>query len=270
MKFMKEKKIFEAETKNLYDLKPIKNRNTIEKHLTKHSNIINEENDKDNRSENILNTGFYLDYEDKEIKDIKCIIDNLIDKFTITELEEHFKVKKCVKIKEMNLLFSHKNILKIFINNDHKYENKLVTFICLIFPFLSNAGKNKILQIEFNPYLKEYLKKNILLYSNEMHTNDNDSLYNYHLIKENLKDLTLKEKYFNNIKCTLFSLYQVLIIYRIFRYKSDKTLKNWNSYYFDVIAFKLRFILENKELYFSSSLISQNEYSEIYDGLYLI
>ena len=270
MKFMKEKKIIESESKNLYDLKPNKNRNTIEKHLTKHSNIINEDNDKDNGSEDILNTGFYLDYEDKELKDIKCIIDNLIDKFTITELEEHFKLKKCVKIKEMNLLFSHKNILKIFINNDHIYENKLVTFICLIFPFLSNVGKNKILQIEFNPYLKEYLKKNILLYSNEMHTNDNDSLYHYHLIKENLKDLALKEKYFNNIKCTLFSLYQVLIIYRIFRYKSDKTLKNWNSYYFDIIAFKLRFILENKELYFSSSLISQNEYSEIYDGLYLI
>ena len=82
--------------------------------------------------------------------------------------------------------------------------------------------------------------------------------------------MTLKENYFNNIKCTLFSLYRILIIYRIFRYKSDKTLKNWNSYYFDVIAFKIRFILENKELYFSSSLISHNDYSEIYDGLYLI
>ena len=270
MKFMKENKIIETMSKNLFDLKQNKNRKIIEKHLTKNSNIFNNENDKNNGNEDILNTGFYLDYDDKELKDIKCIIDNLIDKFNISELEECFKSKKCVKIKEMNLLFSNKNKLKVLINNDHKYENRLVTFICLIFPFLSNAGKNKILQIEFSPYLKEYLKKNILLNSNEMHTNDNDSLYNYYLIKENVKDLTLKEKYFNNIKCTLFSLYQILIIYRIFRYKNDKTLKNWNSYYFDVIAFKLRFILENKDLYISSSLISQKEYSEIYDGLYLI
>lgn len=270
MKFMKESKIIETESKNIYDLKPIKNNNTLEKHLTKNSNILNEENEKDNGSEDILNTGFYLDYDEKELKNIKKSIDNLIDKFNITELEEYFKSKKCVKIKEMNMLFSNKNILKVLTNSDYKYENKLVTFICLIFPFLSNAGKNKILQIEFNPNLKEYLKKNILLYSKEIHPSDNDNLYHYQLIKENLKDLTLKEKYFNDIKCTLFSLYRILIIYRIFRYKSDKTLKNWNSYYFDIIAFKLRFILENKELYFSSSLISQNEYSEIYDGLYLI
>jgi len=267
---MKESKIIETESKNIYDLKPIKNNNTLEKHLTKNSNISNEENEKDNGSEDILNTGFYLDYDEKELKNIKNSIDNLIDKFNITELEEYFKSKKCVKIKEMNMLFSNKNILKVLINSDYKYENKLVTFICLIFPFLSNAGKNKILQIEFNPNLKEYLKKNILLYSKEIHPSDNDNLYHYQLIKENLKDLTLKEKYFNDIKCTLFSLYRILIIYRIFRYKSDKTLKNWNSYYFDIIAFKLRFILENKELYFSSSLISQNDYSEIYDGLYLI
>lgn len=270
MKFMKESKIIEIKSKNLYDLKPIKNTNTLEKHLTKNSNILNEENEKDNGSEDILNTGFYLDYDEKELKNIKKSIDNLIDKFNITELEEYFKSKKCVKIKEMNMLFSNKNILKVLTNSDYKYENKLVTFICLIFPFLSNAGKNKILQIEFNPYLKEYLKKNILLYSKEIHPSDNDNLYHYQLIKENLKDLTLKEKYFNDIKCTLFSLYRILIIYRIFRYKSDKTLKNWNSYYFDIIAFKLRFILENKELYFSSLLISQNDYSEIYDGLYLI
>ena len=261
---MKENKIIEAESKNLFDLKPNKNRNALDKHLSK--KIFNEENGKDKGNEDIMNTGFYLDYDDKELKDIKCIIDNLIDKFNITELEEYFKLKKCVKIKEMNLLFSNKNILKVLINNDHKCENKLITFICLIFPFLSNAGKNKILKIEFNPYLKEYLKKNLLLYSNEIHPSDNDNLYHYQLIKENLKDLTLKENYFNNIKCTLFSLYRILIIYRIFRYKSDKTLKNWNSYYFDVIAFKIRFILENKELYFSSSLISQNDYSEIYDG----
>ena len=265
---MKENKIIEAESKNLFDLKPNKNRNALDKHLSK--KIFNEENGKDKGNEDIMNTGFYLDYDDKELKDIKCIIDNLIDKFNITELEEYFKLKKCVKIKEMNLLFSNKNILKVLINNDQKCENKLITFICLIFPFLSNAGKNKILKIEFNPYLKEYLKKNLLLYSNEIHPSDNDSLYHYQLIKENLKDLTLKENYFNNIKCTLFSLYRILIIYRIFRYKSDKTLKNWNSYYFDIIAFKIRFILENKELYFSSSLISQNDYSEIYDGLYLI
>ena len=265
---MKENKIIEAESKNLFDLKKNKNRNALDKHLSK--KIFNEENGKDKGNEDIMNTGFYLDYDDKELKDIKCIIDNLIDKFNITELEEYFKLKKCVKIKEMNLLFSNKNILKVLINNDQKCENKLITFICLIFPFLSNAGKNKILKIEFNPYLKEYLKKNLLFYSNEIHTNDNDNLYHYQLIKENLKDLTLKENYFNNIKCTLFSLYRILIIYRIFRYKSDKTLKNWNSYYFDVIAFKIRFILENKELYFSSSLISHNDYSEIYDGLYLI
>ena len=265
---MKENKIIEAESKNLFDLKPNKNRNALDKHLSK--KIFNEENGKDKGNEDIMNTGFYLDYDDKELKDIKCIIDNLIDKFNITELEEYFKLKKCVKIKEMNLLFSNKNILKVLINNDQKCENKLITFICLIFPFLSNAGKNKILKIEFNPYLKEYLKKNLLLYSNEIHPSDNDNLYHYQLIKENLKDLTLKENYFNNIKCTLFSLYRILIIYRIFRYKSDKTLKNWNSYYFDIIAFKIRFILENKELYFSSSLISQNDYSEIYDGLYLI
>ena len=265
---MKENKIIEAESKNLFDLKPNKNRNALDKHLSK--KIFNEENGKDKGNEDIMNTGFYLDYDDKELKDIKCIIDNLIDKFNITELEEYFKLKKCVKIKEMNLLFSNKNILKVLINNDQKCENKLITFICLIFPFLSNAGKNKILKIEFNPYLKEYLKKNLLLYSNEIHSSDNDNLYHYQLIKENLKDLTLKENYYNNIKCTLFSLYRILIIYRIFRYKSDKTLKNWNSYYFDVIAFKIRFILENKELYFSSSLISQNDYSEIYDGLYLI
>ena len=232
MKFMKESKIIEIKSKNLYDLKPIKNTNTLEKHLTKNSKILNEENEKDNGSEDILNTGFYLDYDKKELKNIKNSIDNLIDKFNITELEEYFKSKKCVKIKEMNMLFSNKNILKVLINSDYKYENKLVTFICLIFPFLSNAGKNKILQIEFNPNLKEYLKKNILLYSKEIHPSDNDNLYHYQLIKENLKDLTLKEKYFNDIKCTLFSLYRILIIYRIFRYKSDKTLKNWNSYLF--------------------------------------
>ena len=155
MKFMKESKIIEIKSKNLYDLKPIKNTNTLEKHLTKNSNILNEENEKDNGSEDILNTGFYLDYDKKELKNIKNSIDNLINKFNIIELEEYFKSKKCVKIKEMNMLFSNKNKLKVLINSDYKYENKLVTFICLIFPFLSNAGKNKILQIEFNPKLKK-------------------------------------------------------------------------------------------------------------------
>ena len=138
---MKENKIIEAESKNLFDLKKNKNRNALDKHLSK--KIFNEENGKDKGNEDIMNTGFYLDYDDKELKDIKCIIDNLIDKFNITELEEYFKLKKCVKIKEMNLLFSNKNILKVLINNDQKCENKLITFICLIFPFLSNAGKNK-------------------------------------------------------------------------------------------------------------------------------
>ena len=270
MKFIEESKIIENDSSNLFDLKQNMNKKTIEKNLIKNPNIFNEENDKDNSNEDILNTGFYLDYNDKELKDIKCTIDKLIDKFNITELEQYFKLKKCIKSKEINLLFTNKNLLKVLINSDNKYEYKLVTFICLIFPFLSNVGKNKILEIEFNPNLKEYLKKNILLHSNEIHTNDNDNLYHYHLIKENLKDLTLKEKYFDNIKCTLFSLYQILTIYRIVRYKSDKALKNWNSYYFDVIAFKLRFILENKELYFSSSLINQSDFSEIYDGLYLI
>ena len=68
MKFMKESKFIETESKNLYDLKPIKNNNTLEKHLTKNSNILNEENEKYNGSEDILNTGFYVDYYDKELK----------------------------------------------------------------------------------------------------------------------------------------------------------------------------------------------------------
>ena len=67
---MKESKIIENESTNLFGLKSKKNGINIEKYLSKNSNTFKEENDKDNRSEDILNTGFYLDCNDKELKDI--------------------------------------------------------------------------------------------------------------------------------------------------------------------------------------------------------
>ena len=177
------------------------------------------------------------------------------------------------------------NRLKDLTNNiqsqNKKYKNKLITLVCILFPFFSMDQKkhlyNEII-IEDNN-LEVYLKKTLLYYDeeNQMYKNFTNILSN--IPKKNDKKfknkneknkLILERNLFlnsNEEEKELFFLYQFLIVYKIFGSKNGENIKTFDDKYylkdFYFIAFKIYFILTHQEYY---KYISEN-FLDIYERL---
>ena len=206
-----------------------------------------------------------------EVGDKETEIDNFLRE-PIKDILLRYQDKED-KDNNFNILFnkikdiSQNNIDKL----GQKYKNKLITLICILFPFSSIDQKKFLYNISIDDNLDEYLKKNLLFFD------ENDEKYKYFTdILKNIpkkkdkkikKELIIERNLFITSEEELLLLYQFLLVYRIFGSKNDKNIKTFDDKYylkdFSIISFKLYFILTHQEFF---SCISEN-ILDIYERL---
>ena len=206
-------------------------------------------------------------------------IEDAIDKFLVIPIKELFIQfhKKENHGKVFNNLYIQLNDIKQkFDKLDEKYKNKLITLICIIFPFCSLDQKKNLCDININKELEIYLSETLLYFD------DKNNLYKYITdILKNIPNINKKktqnfnfEKIGKNLfldsKNELFMLYQFLIVYKAFGSKNDKNKATFDNRYFlknfYFISFKIYFILTHQEYY---SCISEN-ILDVYEKLLFI
>ena len=244
-----------------------KNSINIEKNNNKDKDKSDEQSLSENDKESISS-------EDKSAKNI-YIMDNLLD----TTIKNLFigKIPKEKKEKNFNDLFKKLEDISRSKNKPQNYKDKLITLICIFFPFCSEKQKAQIYDVDFiDEELEIYLQKTLLYYKKENEIYKKFSLILSKIHKKmNKKDKT-KNLNFENKNLILkseeelFILYIFLIIYKIFGSNDDKNKKTFEKKYylkeFYFISFKLYFILSHQEYY---PCISDN-FLDIYERLFFI
>ena len=249
---------FKEENKNNENIIKCENDNKSKKE-------INEKKSEASNNKNIIND----DLENKIIKKINQMFEK-INKFASLK---DFISNSITKENRSNPIFCE--IYQILNNiNLPSYphsENiitrqKLLNFICLIFPFISAKQKIQILQkmeIQFESDAIKILENSKFI--DKSKKNNIFELLIFSIIsKEVSNDLfspIFKKKLFFQNSEDLFELYKVYLIIAIFGFKGNKD-------YIYKICFKIRFILENyKELYEDSVKIGFKEVLNILSGI---
>ena len=190
-----------------------------------------------------------------------------IDDFLKAPIKDWFKslikegdnTKFNSKYIELNELIKNKDKMK------REYKNKIITLMCIIFPFCTMDQKRHIHDSnidEENENLELYLHET-LLYFDEIDNNEkykklteilNNIPKKYIKEKKNYNlDIIFDKNLFLNSKEELMLLYQFLVIYKSFGAKSKKNAKTFDGRFylthFYFLSFKIYFILTHQELY---------------------
>ena len=223
--------------------------------------IIGSYNSKKQNSDSDSDSSEENSNSDSEVGREESNIDGFL-KITIKDLFKSF-------IKEGdNTKFNSKYMeLKELINNKEKmktkYKDKIITLMCILFPFCTRDQKRFIYESDINDEKLEIYLHETLLYFDDKDTNEkykkiseilNNIPKKYDKEKKNYNlDLIFDKNLFLNSKEELMLLYQFLVIYKSFGAKSAKNTKTFDSRFylshFYFISFKIYFILTHQELY---------------------
>ena len=201
-------------------------------------------------------------------------MDNLLT-ISIKNLFNNFQKEK--QEKNFNKFFLQLKDIPKSKNKTQIYKDKLITLICIFFPFCSKDQKNELYDFDFiDEELKIYLEKTLLYYKeeNEIYKKCSNILSNIPK-KKNKNDKTKNLNFENKnlllkSEDELFILYIFLIIYKVFGSYDKENKKTFDKKYylkeFYYISFKLYFILSHQEYY---PCITDN-FLEIYERLLFI
>ena len=191
-----------------------------------------------------------------------------IDDFLKTPIKDFFKSL----IKEGdNSKFNSKyvELIELIKNKDkmkREYKDKIITLMCIIFPFCTMDQKRHIhdsnIDEDENEKLELYLHETLLYFdeidNNEKYKKITEILNNipkkYQKEKKNYNlDTIFDKNLFLNSKEELLLLYQFLVIYKSFGAKNVKNTKTFDGRFylshFYFLSFKIYFILTHQELY---------------------
>ena len=197
---------------------------------------------------------------------INNIIDKLInDKINQKIIKEFSKYKDDENNNQFRVTISEyfQKLYQVLVNLnlnknikiEQSYINKLLTLICLVFPFLMKNQKEQLLKINIDKETTDYLKNNLLLFNAEENNKINKILLS--VLGVNNKKEEEKEKKVDKLKeiindifidspeliKNVYYAYQLILLYKIFVKNDDKLTK------IKLLAFKIHFILSNDEIF---------------------
>ena len=214
----------------------IKNDDEIQ-NLEEEENESNEENEK-------------LDIKEK-IKEKENKFNELTNK-TLKEYLELFYSEENGNENFNDLYMNLKELMNFYDKFESKIQEKILTFLCIIFPFCSYKQKENLSQINIEEKIKIYLSNTLLYFEGE------NKLYNLLISIPSKKDkktsiLEINRNLSINSESELFTLYQFFVIYTSLNSKKERNLKTFDGKFylreFYFISFKIYFILSHQELY---------------------
>ena len=205
--------------------------------MEEEENEINEENEK-------------LDIKGK-IKEKENKFNELTNK-TLKEYLELFYSEENGNENFNDLYMNLKELMNFYDKFESKIKEKILTFLCIIFPFCSYKQKENLSQINIEEKIKIYLSNTLLYFEGE------NKLYNLLISIPSKKDkktsiLEINRNLSINSESELFTLYQFFVIYTSLNSKKERNLKTFDGKFylreFYFISFKIYFILSHQELY---------------------
>ena len=274
--FEKKEKIIEEEK---FKSKSNEN-NIIKNNYNNYNNNINQEKNKNN---NLIKK----EKENKPIlskkeKEINTFCEELLDnnnKNNIIQIIFNYLFNE--KSKEDNINNINQKCIEFIkgirnkgININQNIKDKLITLVCILYPFFSKKNKSKINENIFNPgsssdkNLYEFLSKSMLIkIPDDFKFTDFTEKKVPNSITNFCTELKINEK---NGKYEIYNAFMYLFIFRSLRnYDKKNEYKNLFDILLEkefIIAFKLRFILEHQEFYFQIT----DDFLGIYEGLKFI
>ena len=208
-------------------------------------NIEEEPEEENEGEENLIN--------EKDIKEKENLL-NEITRKTIIEYFQIFNSQKDQNQNFNNIYMSAKDLIDYYDKFDAKIKEKLITFICAIYPFCSEKQKENLSEININDEkIKVFLSQTLLYFKG------NKNLYDLLISMPSKKSKRMNQEIIRknlliNSESDLFALYQIYDIYKSIYLKKEEIEKIFFEKFslkniFGFIPFKIIFILSHHILY---------------------
>ena len=243
-----------------------------EKIFTNEEEVKKENLDKEEEENNIINES------EEESNDENKIFEkeNKLNEITSKSIIEYFQLFKSGNNQNENfnnIYMALKDLIKYYNKFTNKIKEKLLTFICVIFPFCSYNQKENLSIININDEnIKVYLFKTLLYFED---FEENKKLYDLlsSIPSKKIKNPNFKKDLTIKSESELIILYTILTIFKSLNSREEK-IDKISTEKIDFLSFKIYFILSHQGLYpcisenisnlFERLLFTKNFYSKAF------
>ena len=243
-----------------------------EKIFTNEEEVKEENLDKEEEENNIINES------EEELNDENKIFEkeNKLNEITSKSIIEYFQLFKSGNYENENfnnIYMTVKDLIKYYDKFRNKIKEKLLTFICIIFPFCSYNQKEYLSIININDEnIKVYLFKTLLYFED---FEENKKLYDLlsSIPSKKIKNPNFKKDLTIKSESELIILYTILTIFKSLNSREEK-IDKISTEKIDFLSFKIYFILSHQGLYpcisenisnlFERLLFTKNFYSKAF------
>ena len=196
--------------------------------------------------------------ENKKFDDEKIIREkeNKLKEMTNKTIIDYFEIfysDNNEKEKFNDIYMNTKDLIDNYDKFESKIKEKILTFICIIFPFCTKEQKKNLSKINIeDENIKKFLLQTLLFFEEKY------KLYKILILipTKNTKKterLEIKNDLLIKLDSDLFALYQFMIIYRSLNTKKEKNKKTFDNRFYMIdfyfISSKIYYILSHYKLY---------------------
>ena len=239
--------------------------NDNEEKIFTNEEVVKEENfDKEEEENDNINEGEEESNDENKIFEKENKLNEITSK-SIIEYFQLFKYENNENENFNNIYMTVKDLIKYYDKFTNKIKEKLLTFICVIFPFCSYNQKENLSIININnENIKVYLFKTLLYFED---FEENKKLYDLlsSIPSKKVKNPNFKKDLTIKSESELIILYTILTIFKYLNSREEK-IDKISTEKIDFLSFKIYFILSHQGLY---PCISEN-ISNIFERLLFI